>query len=35
LGSAAKNAGERYQPGKRAMQKFKLWKSIDTVVGGI
>ncbi len=34
-GIVAKNAGERYQPGKRAMQKYKLWKSIDAVVGGI
>jgi ATP-dependent DNA ligase len=34
-GIVAKNAGERYQPGKRAMQKFKFWKSIDAVVAGI
>jgi ATP-dependent DNA ligase len=34
-GIVAKNAGERYEPGKRAMQKYKLWKSIDAVVGGI
>ena len=30
-----KNAGERYRPGKRAMQKFKIWKTIDAVVAGI
>jgi len=31
----AKRGDLRYQPGKRAMQKYKLWKSIDAVVGGI
>jgi ATP-dependent DNA ligase len=34
-GVMAKRLGDHYQPGKRAMQKFKLWKSIDCVVGGI
>jgi ATP-dependent DNA ligase len=34
-GIIAKNEREAYQSGKRAMQKYKLWKSIDAVVGGI
>jgi ATP-dependent DNA ligase len=34
-GVMAKRADEAYQAGKRAMQKFKLWKSIDCVVGGL
>jgi ATP-dependent DNA ligase len=34
-GIVAKRGDLRYQPGKRAMQKYKLWKSIDAVVGGI
>jgi ATP-dependent DNA ligase len=31
----AKRGDLPYQPGKRAMQEYKLWKSIDAVVGGI
>jgi ATP-dependent DNA ligase len=34
-GVMAKPAWEHYEAGKRVMQKFKLWKSIDCVVGGI
>jgi ATP-dependent DNA ligase len=34
-GIVAKRADLSYQPGKRAMQKFKIWKTIDAVVGGI
>jgi ATP-dependent DNA ligase len=34
-GVMAKRLDDHYQPGKRAMQKFKLWKSIDAVVGAI
>jgi len=34
-GVIAKRGAEHYQSGKRAMLKFKLWKSIDAVVGGI
>jgi ATP-dependent DNA ligase len=34
-GIVAKLADLPYQPGKRAMQKFKLWKSIDAVIGGL
>ena len=34
-GIVAKRGDLHYQPGKRAMQKFKLWKSIDAVVGAI
>ena len=34
-GIVAKRGDLSYQPGKRAMQKYKLWKSIDAVVGGI
>jgi ATP-dependent DNA ligase len=34
-GIVAKRGDLHYQPGKRAMQKYKLWKSIDAVVGGI
>jgi ATP-dependent DNA ligase len=34
-GIMAKRLADPYQPGKRAMQKFKLWKSVDAVVGGI
>jgi hypothetical protein len=29
-----KRLSDRYQPGKCAMQKFKLWKSLDCVVVG-
>jgi ATP-dependent DNA ligase len=34
-GVMAKPAAAHYQPGKRTMQKCKLWKSIDAVVSGI
>ncbi len=34
-GIVAKRGDLDYQPGKRAMQKYKLWKSVDAVVGGI
>ncbi len=34
-GIVAKQGDLHYQPGKRAMQKYKLWKSIDAVVGAI
>ncbi len=34
-GVVAKQLGLAYQPGERAMQKFKLWKTVDCVVGGI
>jgi ATP-dependent DNA ligase len=34
-GIIAKRGDLPYQPGKRAMQKFKIWKTIDAVVGGI
>jgi ATP-dependent DNA ligase len=34
-GVVAKRGSEHYQPGKRAMQKFKIWKTIDAVVAGI
>jgi ATP-dependent DNA ligase len=33
-GIMAKPLEEPYRPGQRAMQKYKLWKSIDCVVGG-
>jgi ATP-dependent DNA ligase len=34
-GIVAKRCDLPYQPGRRVMQKFKLWKTIDCVVGGI
>lgn len=34
-GVVAKRGDLRCQPGKRAMQKFKIWKTIDAVVAGI
>jgi ATP-dependent DNA ligase len=30
----AKPLAEPYRPGQRAMQKYKLWKTVDCVVGG-
>lgn len=33
-GIMAKPLAEPYRPGQRATQKFKLWKTIDCVVGG-
>jgi ATP-dependent DNA ligase len=30
----AKPLGEAYRAGQRAMQKYKLWKTVDCVVGG-
>jgi ATP-dependent DNA ligase len=32
--SVAKRLDQGYLPGERAMRKFKLWKTIDCVVGG-
>ena len=34
-GIVAKRLDLPYQPGRRAMQKFKLWHTVDCVVGGI
>jgi ATP-dependent DNA ligase len=34
-GIVAKHFDLHYQPGARAMQKFKLWQTVDCVVGGI
>lgn len=34
-GIVAKPLGLPYRPGERAMQKFKLWQTVDCVVGGI
>jgi ATP-dependent DNA ligase len=34
-GIVAKRLDLPYRPGERAMRKFKLWKTIDCVVGGI
>ena len=34
-GIVAKRLDLHYQPGARAMQKFKLWQTVDCVVGGI
>jgi ATP-dependent DNA ligase len=34
-GIVAKRLDLPYQPGQRAMQKFKLWQTVDCVVGGI
>lgn len=33
-GIVAKRLDEPYQPGKRAMLKYKLWHTVDCVVGG-
>jgi ATP-dependent DNA ligase len=34
-GIVAKRCDLAYQPGSRAMQKYKIWKTVDCVVGGI
>ena len=34
-GIVAKRLDLPYRPGKRAMQKYKLWQTVDCVVGGI
>jgi ATP-dependent DNA ligase len=34
-GILAKRLDAPYRPGERAMQKFKLWKTLDCVVGGL
>ena len=34
-GIVAKRLDRPYQPGERAMRKFKLWKTVDCVVGGL
>ena len=34
-GIVAKRLELPYRPGERAMQKYKLWKTVDCVVGGI
>ena len=34
-GVVSKRLDLPYRPGERAMQKFKLWKTVDCVVGGI
>ena len=34
-GIVAKRLDQRYLPSERAMQKFKLWKTVDCVVGGL
>ena len=34
-GIVAKRLDLPYEPGRRAMQKFKLWHTVDCVVGGI
>lgn len=34
-GIVAKRLDQAYQPGKRAMQKFKQWRTYDCVVGGL
>jgi ATP-dependent DNA ligase len=34
-GIVAKRIDLPYRPGERAMQKFKLWQTIDCVVGGV
>ena len=34
-GIVAKRLNLPYRPGERAMQKYKIWKTVDCVVGGI
>jgi ATP-dependent DNA ligase len=34
-GIVAKRCDLPYRPGQRAMQKFKLWRTVDCVVGGL
>jgi ATP-dependent DNA ligase len=34
-GIVAKRLDQPYLPGERAMRKFKLWKTVDCVVGGL
>jgi ATP-dependent DNA ligase len=33
-GIVAKRLDQAYQPGRRAMQKYKRWQTVDCVVGG-
>ena len=34
-GIVAKRLDQAYQPGRRAMQKYKLWRTVDCVVAGV
>jgi ATP-dependent DNA ligase len=34
-GIVAKRRDDPYQPGRRAMLKYKIWKTVDCVVGGL
>jgi ATP dependent DNA ligase domain len=34
-GIVAKRLDQAYQPGRRAMQKYKRWQTVDCVVGGV
>jgi ATP-dependent DNA ligase len=34
-GIVAKRLDLPYRPGERAMQRYKLWQTVDCVVGGI
>jgi ATP-dependent DNA ligase len=34
-GIVAKRLDQPYRPGERAMQKYKIWKTVDCVVGGL
>jgi ATP-dependent DNA ligase len=34
-GIVAKRLDLPYQPGRRAMQKYKVWKTVGCVVGGV
>jgi ATP-dependent DNA ligase len=34
-GIVAKRRDESYRPGERAMKKYKLWQTVDCVIGGV
>ena len=34
-GIVAKRLDQAYRPGRRAMRKYKLWQTVDCVVGGV
>ena len=35
LSDGHRKLDQAYQPGRRAMQKYKLWRTVDCVVGGV
>jgi hypothetical protein len=35
LSDGHRKLDQAYQPGRRAMRKYKLWRTVDCVVGGV